>query len=340
MTKSHRIVSCLIILGVASLLAIPLVSAAPDPDPESEIDVSPDVKSGGIAAHSSGVVRHLVKIAKTDPDLVKERRDVREHAAYIKPGAKLRNQLLLYMTGSHGTGTMDSPFFYVAAEEGYHVLSLTYISGAALAEFRKSHDPDAFLKARNNNLYGTEPIGDFKTTKLSSILNRTVKALAYLDKTYPQEGWGAYLDHDQPAWSKMAVAGLSQGGGYAVLLGIQHRVDRVIAFGAPKDNSRFFHRPADWYKLPKATSLEKFFCFNHSLDEGHGCSYVEQVENEKALGLVPKYSIVDVDNNRAPYEHTRLLTSHRPAAEPKKNHGVIFGDPFYIDAWRYLLTEP
>ena len=159
-----------------------------------------------------GLLTHLVKVAKTDPALTI---DHRAHWAYLQPGIKKRGQLLVYLPGTHGTGRAEHAFNALAAQMGYHVLSLTYISGIAVAIFRKSGDRSAFSKGRDNIIYGTAPIADLHVDPANSIFNRLVKALSYLDKTYPNEGWGAYLDGDQPVWSKLVLAGLSQGGGHA-----------------------------------------------------------------------------------------------------------------------------
>lgn len=320
--RSHR-------FGFA--LAVVVAGCAVAEEPANE----PDPKS--VLAKHPAVQIHIVPVAKTDPDLAV---DHRRHFAYIDPAVKRRDQLFLFLTGTHGTGADCADLNAVAAENGYHVLSLTYRTGVALAAFRESDDPDAFLKGRNNALYGENGLEPFTFSRAECIENRLIKALAWLDKEHPAEGWGQYLERDKPAWSKYAVCGLSQGGGYAALLGIQHRVARVIVFGGPKDNSLRLHKPAKWYHLAKATPLEAFFCFNHSLDEGHGCTYQEQLDNYRALGLLPKYAIADVDDARPPYHHTRLLTSHFPADQPKHNHGFVAGNRRYIDAWTYLMTEP
>ncbi len=206
--------------------------------------------------------------------------------------------------------------------------------------YRRSPDPDAFLKGRENLIYGTAPIPPLEVDKANSIENRLVKALIYLNKTYPKEGWGAYLNGDEPAWSKLVLSGLSQGGGHACLMGIQHPVARVLMFGAPKDYSLRFNQPAKWLSLPPETPITRFFCFVHSGDEHHGCTYKQQVQNYRALGLYPRFPIVDVENSAPPYNHTRLLTAHTPADIPKHNHGMVAGATMFTPAWKYLLTEP
>lgn len=336
--RDWQFLTKLLIAGVSSHFAICGTVAQAQPAKAEQLnEASEPADESSPAVKYPGLITHVIPVPATDAMLAD---DHRAHWAYFQPAAKSRGELLLYLPGTHGSGKAENAFNSFAAQMGYHVLSLSYRSAISLSAFRKSPDPDAFLKGRNNLIYGSEPIGAFQIDRSNSILNRFVKALTYLNKKYPTEGWGDYLSGDEPVWTKIVVAGLSQGGGHACLLGVQHRVARVLMFGAPKDNSLRFRRPADWLSAPKKTPLTCFFCFNHSLDEGHGCSYSEQVDNYKALGLLPQFPIVDVDNHTPPYGHTRLLTSHRPADLPKKNHGVVAGNSIYIDAWRYLLSEP
>ena len=51
-----------------------------------------------------------------------------------------------------------------------------------------------------------------------SIVARLVAALRALDRQAPREGWGAYLDGDQPRWDRILVSGLSQGAGMAAFI--------------------------------------------------------------------------------------------------------------------------
>jgi hypothetical protein len=61
---------------------------------------------------------------------------------------------------------------------------------------------------------------------------------ARLDRHHPGEGWSRYLKHDYPKWSRIIVAGWSQGGGNAALIACDQRVARVIMLEAPVDRSQ------------------------------------------------------------------------------------------------------
>jgi hypothetical protein len=331
------IASLLATMCMAGPFALQGICAAENADDPEEPEVIPPTQSD-LHAKYPGIVIRDIKIAETDPDLVGK--DVRRHWIFYQPNVKHRGVLLVDLPGTHGKASDKGEFDALAAHLGYHVLNLTYRTAIAAAIFRQSPDPNGYLKGRENIIYGTAPIHGLNVDKPNSIMNRLVKALQFLAKNYPQEGWGDFVHGDQPVWQKLAFTGVSQGGGHACLLGIQHPVERVIMFGAPKDFSLYFNKPAAWLSMKPATPITSFFCFNHRGDNHHGCSYPQQVENYKALRLLPRFPIVDVENERPPYRHTRLLTAHTPADIPKHNHGMVAGDLMFMPAWKYLLTEP
>jgi hypothetical protein len=117
----------------------------------------------------------------------------------------------------------------------------------------------------------------------------------------------------------------------------RHKVARVLMFGGPKDYSRKLDRPGAWLSDEKATPLDRFFCFNHTGDGKNGCTYPQQLENYKAMKLAPRYRVVDVDAEKAPFRHTRLLTSTRKVENP---HTGPVSLKEYRDVWVYLLNEP
>jgi hypothetical protein len=117
---------------------------------------------------------------------------------------------------------------------------------------------------------------------------------------------------------------------------MRHEVARVLMFGSPKDFNVRLGKPGRWYPGRNATPLDRFFSFVHSGDEGHGCTYSQQLENNRALGLLPRYSVIDVDRTPPPYRHSRLLTSRRPSKNP---HASVIANPGYAKTWTHLLAE-
>src|SRR5262249_7504889 len=69
----------------------------------------------------------------------------------------------------------------------------------------------------------------------NSIYNRLTKVLEYLAATFPGEGWRRFLEHGSPRWSRIAVAGHSQGGGNAALIRKLRSVARVVMISSPPE---------------------------------------------------------------------------------------------------------
>ena len=111
------------------------------------------------------------------------------------------------------------------------------------------------------------------------------------------------------------MAGQSQGGGHAALLGIKHPVARVICFGAPKDFSLALTAPAAWLRLDSATPKSAFFAFNHDQDR-QGCSPAQQAENPPRARPAPLRS-----TNRRRSDETALRSLAYPHHQLSRRKG-------------------
>jgi hypothetical protein len=261
-----------------------------------------------------------------------------------------RHQLLLFIPGTqptgHGGGKGPYKFLEEAANLGYHVIKLTYPNDVAAAEAcNKDGNPQSFEQFRMALIAG----GSFKNmtiTRADSIENRLIKLLIYLKQARPREHWEQFLnDDDSIKWECVATAGQSQGGGHAALIAIKHRVARVICSGAPKDYNHVLDRPAAWYHEASATAKDRFFAFNHDQDGMGNCTPEEQIENLRALGLDKFGASADVDTEKSPYNHTRILTTDYPGGKLKSvDAHEAFLNPKNADVfkivWDYVLTEP
>jgi hypothetical protein len=275
--------------------------------------------------------------SKTDSRIDMFSGDGWDHCVYYQASAAKKHQLLVFLPGTGGKGHGAVDFCTLAASQGFHVVSLAYPSSISISVYHSSTNPDAFLKARENILYGKAPFQKLTVNEPNSIQNRLVKVVQYLAKRYPNEGWNQFLDRDDSLlWSKLVLTGQSQGGGHAAVLAMQHEVARVLMFGSPKDFNIHFQKPAKWYSAPSATPLDRFFSFVHDADEGHGCTYPQQLENYRAMKLMPRYRVINVDQASPPYQHTRLLTSSRSVKNP---HASVISNGNYANVWAYMLKE-
>ena len=182
------------------------------------------------------------------------------------------------------------------------------------------------------------------------IESRLIKLLQHLQKLRARENWAQFLNADGSIkWETVAVAGQSQGGGHAALIGIKHRVARVMCFGAPKDYSRRLDAPAAWYGDESATPKALFFAFNHHQDP-KGCTPEELLRNQKALGMDVLGPPTEVDSEPFPYHHARILYTGYPAVTvtgvesdgAKTAHGSAImtkNAERWKQVWTYMLTE-
>ena len=70
---------------------------------------------------------------------------------------------------------------------------------------------------------------------------RLTRLLHQLAEQDPAGQWAAYLDGDEPRWSRIVLAGQSQGGGMAAYLAKTRAVAGVMMFSG------------GWTRMPEAT---------------------------------------------------------------------------------------
>lgn len=286
------------------------------------------------------------------------------HGVYIDRGLLIdrrvgspppRHELLLWLGGTGGRQQGAQGFATLAAGLGYHVVTLVYPNDTPATVCARDRDPAAFENFRLAIIQGGR--ADYQIGRRTlvierhdSIEHRLTKLLEYLQRHRPEEGWGQFLDAAGGIrWESIAVAGQSQGGGHAPLIGIKHRVARVMCFGAPKDYSRALDAPAAWYAKTSATPKDRFFAFNHRQDP-IGCTPQQLMANLTALGLDAHGPPADVDVEVHPYRHARILYTSYPqvlvegvdSEGAKSAHGSAINTrnaDRWKAVWTYMLTE-
>jgi pimeloyl-ACP methyl ester carboxylesterase len=255
-----------------------------------------------------------------------------------------RHELLLWLTGTGGQGKGGADAFCVlAANLGYHVVLLMYPDSIPATICKRDSDPGSFEKFRMAIIAGGST-QHLTVSRTDSIENRFIKLLLHLKRIRSREDWEQFLNPDSSIkWETLVLAGQSQGGGHAALLGIKHRVARVICTGAPKDYSDALGKPAAWLFAKAATPKSRFFTFNHQQDR-QGCTPEQQLENLRAMGLDSLGPAVDVDTTPAPYQHSRILTTNYPGKTltSKEAHTSVINPRMaevFQKVWKYMLTE-
>ena len=267
-----------------------------------------------------------------------------------------RHELLLWLPGTGSKGHDAQAFATLAADLGYHVVTLMYPDDTPASICAQDSNPKSFEDFRLAIIQGgTATIRDgqrrFSVERAEAIENRLVKLLRLLQQRRPKENWGQFLtDNGSIKWETIAVAGHSQGGGHAALIGIKHPVARVICLGAPKDYNQRLKAPAAFYNDPSATPKARFFAFNHRQDSVV-TTPEQMLKNLNVLGLATFGAPSEVDTEASPYHHSRILYTRYPKVVLSEQnglaaytaHGSVINSTNaarWKPIWTYLLTEP
>ncbi|HNG91986.1 MAG TPA: hypothetical protein PLB32_04265 [Acidobacteriota bacterium] len=271
------------------------------------------------------------------------------HYLYLSRSVQHRNQLFLFFPG---TGAIPRNYLKIcntAADMGYHVINLRYPNAEAVNQLCGTRaDLDCYEQVRAEVIDGTDRSPLVQVNRANSIENRLIKLLQYMERTYPGDGWGQYLDADgQPRWDLIVTSGHSQGGGHAALLAKYHRVARVVMFAA-MDLNFLLGKPANWIGTNNATPTSEYYAFSHERDELVSFSILSN-SIYPAYGMTAFGPVTSVEATPLPFENTHLLSSNRTVPNnPSINeyHSVIVFDPVvptvdgrpaYESVWKYLL---
>lgn len=300
----------------------------------------------------------VIRPSSTDPEITEfndphwvyvDRNIVVRHDAQLPAD---RKELLLWIPGTRPPNMPEPPpgkvsrgasheFCKLGATMGYHVIALSYPNSLSASSCNKDAEPEAFEKFRLAIIQGGES-EHITVSRTNSIENRLIKLLQQLVQKRGREEWGQFLTAEGGiAWEKIAVAGQSQGGGHSALIGIHHRVARVLSFGAPRDYSVALQAPAAWYLKESATPKERFYAFNHEQDR-QGSTPAQTLENLRALKLDAFGPPVLVETSQPPYSKSHILMTNYPGTKVDSltAHGTMLSPKnkaLFEPVWRYML---
>jgi hypothetical protein len=220
----------------------------------------------------------------------------------------------------------------IFANWGYHVIGLDYENNIVAVTCAHSSDPTTFGRYRKAIITGA-PVSDLvKVDVTNSILNRIQKLLVYLVEHDPKGDWDQFVEAGKPVWSRIIVAGHSQGSGHAGYIGKMFDVDRVLMFSGPQDYMDDLQKPAPWQDGESATPPSQFFAF---LSENDPFNVHHQIANCMLLMHLPKAKIVNVKSGVAIHGDYQILINDFPK---KRAHGSTLSTEF-TNVWEYMVTE-
>lgn len=298
----------------------------------------------GQSCDSLQLVNRTIRASETDANISWE---LSGHQVYYNPLCTSINSALVYLVGSYDSPSSTVKFPALAANNGYHVIVLKYQNDvAAKTACSNSLVANCYENFRQEILTGTDVSTEVAVDSTNSIVNRLEKLFLYLDQNYPSENWGQYMKNAQIDWTKIVVAGHSQGGGHAAYIAKTNLVEKAIFFASPNDYSSAFNRPAPWFSGSWISPKSSLFGFNNLQDDV--VPFNQQKEVWDSVGFSNTQDTTLVDQQVFPYLNAHYLyTNNDLNAVASDNHSVMIrdaqvplsttGKPVYEDVWRYLL---
>jgi hypothetical protein len=257
-----------------------------------------------------------------------------------------RGKLWVFLPGTGALPDYYTKLTQEAAKAGLHGIALRYPNDRSINFELCPFDNDSACheKIRTEITEGSDVSKHVSVDRNNSIEGRLKSLLSYLNSNFPDEEWGQYLDSNgEILWSKVVIAGHSQGAGHALYIAKNHRVDHAVSFSwvdvrsgslAPWLTEPFFQTPPDGYYL-----------FWHQ-DDTTVAKY--QPALMSALDLDQFGAPAIVDSNSPPYvgSHALVATIPPPPGERAHNTHVVDralivdenGIPIYSPVWRFLMT--
>jgi len=241
----------------------------------------------------------------------------------------------------------SAPLFERVNSYGLHAIRVHYANGwfGKLGNAAPPGDTQFLGNIRLEAATGEDfsPVVDIP--KPDGLMERALQFVKWLAQTNPPGHWDYFLTADYQAlrWDRVIIAGASHGATTATRFAKYQRVDRVVMFCGPRDQTE------TWQALPSATPANRFFGFSHVLDGGWTGHHYDR--SWAMLGLQQFGPIVNVDQTQPPYGNTRrLITDAEVKNDPRRAHSSVVpggaavkdvnGKYLHEAVWRYLFTQP
>lgn len=263
--------------------------------------------------------RRWVAPHDTDPRLAQD--DAPHLAVY--DDAITEAPLVVWLGGTGGKpATGPRGLYDTALQRGYRLLALSYLNTPAVSQVcvgaRLRADADCAQRFRQQRAWGTPSAGLVDDRPEGAIVPRLTRALQHLARTDAAGGWEAYLDGDAPRWSRLVLAGQSQGGGMAAFIAQTQAVAGVLMFSGGWDRGE--GDIAAWYARPSATPAIRW----------HGTYHVTEPQAGTMARIYARMGL--------PAAHIHALSEPVRGGNP---HGEGIGNPVYRPLWEQMLpTRP
>jgi hypothetical protein len=260
--------------------------------------------------------------------------------AVVDTRVAFRGKLVIWLMG-HNQGLFER-----ISQYGLHGIQVHYANQwFSLLTKDQLNDGQSLGKIRLEAATGEDHSPLVNIPAPDSIRGRSVQFVKWLSSENPPGKWEQFLSEDKNdlRWEKIILAGISHGSTTAARFALHQRVDRVVMFSGPRDNTE------TWQGLPSATPSNRFFGFTHVLDGGWTASHY--CRSWQLLGLHKHGPLVNVDEHQPPFQNSRrLITSSDVKNDPKRAHTTVVpggtagknseGAFLHEKVWEYLFLHP
>jgi hypothetical protein len=340
MTKpqiQYRILSaalCVALLCIATLVCARNLAAQEQTPKESGSELKKELLA---PIHTwpdaaPGIEFYKILPSEVDPSI---KRFNKPNIVLVKDGLPPTANLLVFFPGTGSEPNASWPFLVAGADAGYRVIGLMYDNGASVPQTcGPQADPACSDRFREKRIFGDADSADIDDLPNESVMNRLMKLLHYLDQIQPDQHWAQYLKSGLPKWSRIAVAGHSQGGGVAAYIGKKRSVYRVINLSGAWDRVEATKEWAPWITSPSATPMDRWYAAYHA-------------KQSRADAMKAAYAVLQI-----PPDHIRVLTlepnpaNKMPAGADAYHVSMSItgvtpldanGQPAYAPDWAFLL---
>ena len=223
-----------------------------------------------------------------------------------------------------------------------------YPNDVPAAVCQDDEDEDTFEKLRREIISGGDRDPRVNVDRADSIENRLDQLIRWLGSNRAPEGWRQFLADDDLDWSKVVLAGHSQGGGHAQLLAKDHAVARLVVLGSPKDYNLRHGRPAAWYgggATPASANVRVRARAGHAGDQlsaANGESSGIRTDDDRGYGqagpAVSHAHVLTTNQGGTSDEFRVWRTSGSSSTSPCRADPTA--EPLYRPVWMYMLTTP
>lgn len=138
--------------------------------------------------------------------------ELKKHYSFYNPTCPPQNTLVVHLVGSYDNPSSTLLFPSVAANKGFHVVSLKYPNGtAAQSACGGSSDPNCYSNFRKEIIEGFDYSTDVNVDTIDCINNRLLKLLQYLELNNPGQNWSNYFSGNTILWNSINISHLKKG---------------------------------------------------------------------------------------------------------------------------------